>query len=349
MTARSGYLNTTLRWRQTAVELALRPTIFRDGTPCFRRGQRHDRKISIQLRSFSIREIRRQNPNEVIDIASWTADEDFPIYPIGSKPKQLVISPQECSLDFVVPGQGYLFKQALGWQAQQMWCEVIAYELSHLVGVDVPPALVAVDGTNGQTGALIKLFYPYPEASRTTRLAHAADYMQKNFADGKKGRPHALRENLVICRLLGVEEPLRWWARALVFDTLIGNTDRHSENWGFLIEPKGENPRFSLAPLYDNGTSLGYGTSEAKLGEPWTNSRMATYIARGTHDIGWSKNEDGPTPHIALCERFFGANRDLLELAASMLPLRTGRSRRSSTGQRNLMFPSCSHLTGGGL
>lgn len=27
----------------------------------------------------------------------------------------------------------------------------------------------------------------------------------------------------------------RWWAETIAFDAIIGNTDRHSENWGFLI------------------------------------------------------------------------------------------------------------------
>lgn len=223
--------------------------------------------------------------------------------------------------DFLRRGQGYLFKQAAGWQAQQMWCEVIAYELSFVFDVAVPPAFVAIDSTSGQLGALIELFYPYPnpDGTRSRRLVHAADFMQRNFADGKKGRPHALRENLVICRALSAPDPLRWWAKAILFDTLIGNTDRHSENWGFLIEGTQQTRQFSLAPLYDNGTSLGYGTNDAKLANPWDARQMTAYLAKGHHDIGWSRSEDGPTPHLPLCLRFFTANPDLMDIAAAML------------------------------
>lgn len=208
---------------------------------------------------------------------------------------------------------------ASGWQAQQLWCEVIAYELSLVVGVSVPPAFVALDSSSGEPGALIELFYPYPAAMRTVRLAHAADYMHKNFADGKKGRPHALRENLAICRALNAPNPLEWWAKAILFDTLIGNTDRHSENWGFLVEGTQDARQFTLAPLYDNGTSLGYGTTDAKLANPWDARRMAAYLARGHHDIGWSKNEDGPTQHLPFCVRFFTAHPELKGTAATML------------------------------
>ena len=38
----------------------------------------------------------------------------------------------------------------------------------------------------------------------------------------------------------------------MVFDALIGEQDRHEENWGIEIE----NNRYKISPLYDNGCSL---------------------------------------------------------------------------------------------
>lgn len=46
---------------------------------------------------------------------------------------------------------------------------------------------------------------------------------------------------------------------------------------------------------------------------------MASYIGKGRHDIGWSKHEDGPTPHMALCIRFFATYLQLRDLAEVML------------------------------
>ncbi len=40
----------------------------------------------------------------------------------------------------------------------------------------------------------------------------------------------------------------------MIFDMLIGNTDRHQQNWGMIFDKQKEN--FSMAPLYDNGSSL---------------------------------------------------------------------------------------------
>lgn len=276
-------------------------------------------QIKIKVGRGSILHVVRQPVEGVVDISTWAPDEDFPIYPVGSKPKRLVICPADEGAPFLKPGQGYLFKEARDWQSQQIWCEIIAYELSRFLGVDVPPAFAAIDTKAGQVGALIELFYPYPDTAKSTRLIHAADFMQGSFADGKRGRPHALRENLVLCRALKAGDSLSWWAQALIFDALIGNTDRHSENWGFLFQRQADGQSVTLAPLYDNGTSLGYGLRDNKLDPPWDAQRMAMHIQRGTHDCGWSREEDGPTPHLLLCERFFVTYPSMKSVAQKML------------------------------
>jgi hypothetical protein len=248
--------------------------------------------------------LERQPPNAVINVAEWSPDQKFPIFPVGSKPKRAVLCPEKETLPFLRPGHRYLFKAAEGWQAHQLWSEVFAYELSRALGLNVPPALVAVDSRTETAGVLIEFFYGYPGVTETSRLVHAADYMQDHFIDGKKGRPHGLRENLALCRKLGIGNRQLWWGQALVFDALIGNTDRHPENWGFLFTWRDGGSSVSLAPLYDNGTSLGYNLPEAKLATGWDQTRVEAFVARGTHDCGWSHAEDGPAGHVALTARF---------------------------------------------
>ena len=43
----------------------------------------------------------------------------------------------------------------------------------------------------------------------------------------------------------------------LVFDALIGNTDRHHENWGLMVLREGDHPKLHLAPSFDHASSLG--------------------------------------------------------------------------------------------
>lgn len=264
-----------------------------------------------------LRSSSRQPSHNVIDVADWALDEDFPVYPTGSKPKRLLISHVDETFPFVAKRQGYLFKVAQGWQAQQMWSEILAYELSFAFNVKVPPALAAIDSKTGESGALIELFYRYPRP--TARLVHAADYMQDHFTAGKRGRPHAVRENLALCRALKVPDFYEWWAKALLFDSLLGNVDRHPENWGFIFERTAEVNSVGLAPLYDNGTSLGYNILEERLDPPWTSAEMEQFVKKGKHDCGWSHKEDGPMLNIELCRRFFTTFPQYVPMGKEML------------------------------
>lgn len=78
----------------------------------------------------------------------------------------------------------------------------------------------------------------------------------------------------------------QWWVDALLFDALIGNTDRHQDNWGFVFRPDS----IRLSPLFDNGTSLGHERLTEKVAQ-WSNADMDRYIKRGCHHLKWSMDE----------------------------------------------------------
>jgi hypothetical protein len=73
----------------------------------------------------------------------------------------------------------------------------------------------------------------------------------------------------------------------LLFDAMIGNTDRHQENWGIIFTGKkiidGDDP-IRISPLYDNGTSLGIERFPHKTAS-WDNDKILSYIEKGTHHI----------------------------------------------------------------
>ena len=55
---------------------------------------------------------------------------------------------------------------------------------------------------------------------------------------------------------------MRWWINACLFDFIIGNSDRHHENWGVLKTSDG---CYKMAPLFDNGVAFDFHLKECDL------------------------------------------------------------------------------------
>jgi hypothetical protein len=201
----------------------------------------------------------------VVDVSGWLADEDNPVFPVGSQPKTLLICPANPPCEGLIPNHRYLFKTAAGWQAGQLWAEVFASQFAKVVDVDVPRSYIGRDG-KGTLGALVEFFFGYPGEDTPERFVHASDLLQRSLIDKKRGRPHSVKSNVDICRALGIKDARAWWTKVLIFDALIGNTDRHPDNWGVLARVDQVRSRtFRLAPAFDNGTSLGYEQTEQKI------------------------------------------------------------------------------------
>lgn len=246
----------------------------------------------------------RQLPSQIVDVSNWLVDPENPYYPEGKQPKRLLISPNECQFPFLLPRHKYLFKIPSGWQERQVWSELIAYELSRFADLDVPPCFLAIDHVTGEVGVLVEFFYGYA-GERPTRLIPGSDPTHawlKGDYDRKRGRPHSVRQNLTLARAMGIDSPKEWWARAFLFDALIGNVDRHPDNWGFLGRPvAGDNFLFQMAPLFDNGSSLSYGETDNHLARL---TDLDAYIRRGRHHCGWDGTNARGSRHLELCEMF---------------------------------------------
>tara|TARA_R100001132_G_C3271939_1_gene94028 strand:+ start:1202 stop:2155 length:954 start_codon:yes stop_codon:yes gene_type:complete len=246
----------------------------------------------------------RQQSNEIVDVTDWPVDPENPYYPEGKQPKRLLISPGEPSQPFLLPDHKYLFKTPSGWQERQVWSELIAYELSRIVDLDVPPCFLAVDHRTGETGVLVEFFYGYAGEAQM-RFIPGSDpthALLKHGYDRRRGRPHLVRQNLTLSRALGIDRPREWWARAFLFDALIGNVDRHPDNWGFLVRPTaGRNFTSQMAPLFDNGSSLSYGETDEHLGRL---TDLDAYIRRGRHHCGWQGSDSKGARHLELCEMY---------------------------------------------
>ena len=82
-----------------------------------------------------------------------------------------------------------------------------------------------------------------------------------------------------------------------VLDALIGNTDRHHENWGLLRRSEGGGLKGFVAPSFDHATSLGRELLDERRNRFLKENRVGGYAEKGRGAIYWSEEERrGPSP-----------------------------------------------------
>lgn len=242
-----------------------------------------------------------QRPDQIIDIADWAIYGDYEVFPEGARDKSLRISPDPAPHAFCLPGHRYLFKEAIKSAKKpgqprhpdQYWAEVIAFRIGRLMGLTLPPVFVAIDSTRDEPGTINEWFMGYSPDS-DERYSAGGDSMQRLITgyDRHKGHQHNLKTITALSRGLSIKGQLEhdwrnYWGLCLCFDALIGNTDRHQENWGLIWRDNGSTGRFT--PYFDNGTSLGHELQPQKMGRMMRDrNELDAYLNRGQHHMRWS-------------------------------------------------------------
>jgi hypothetical protein len=246
----------------------------------------------------------------VIDVIDWPEDPGHPQYPEGAREKSALFPPAEIPFDFLVPGRRYLFKLSDPRYPEQFWAETIAYIAGSLLGVEVPPAYVAFHSGRQVCGALIEWFFVDGEQS----FVAGGDRLQRLVPeyDRKKGSHHSFQLVHRECARAAQRglhgDWLLYWGQAVLFDALIGNTDRHQDNWGFLAWTESDGTiKERLAPLFDNGTSLGMERHMEHVAT-WDSKKYDAYLKRGCHHMKWTGDDAGRSQHFELVENLVAAH-----------------------------------------
>lgn len=87
-------------------------------------------------------------------------------------------------------------------------------------------------------------FVPFNDVGEST-LDHDKELYQYEYSDIMQ----MLRDN---SKLTEVDETIEGFWEVFIVDALLGNFDRHGANWGFVKR----DDRYSLAPVFDNGSCL---------------------------------------------------------------------------------------------
>ena len=178
------------------------------------------------------------------------------------------------------------------------WAEKIAAEVASAIGVK--HAKVELAELQGKRGSVTESF---ARGGRT--LWHGNQLLERSIVgyNPKKRfqQSHHTLENIwkVMEEIFPSkpEDKKRTIAEYAVLDALIGNTDRHHENWGVLLQRRDDAWKGFVAPSFDHASSLGRELRDQRRNQLLEENRVESYVEKGHGAIYWSGNERrAPSP-----------------------------------------------------
>jgi len=194
-------------------------------------------------------------------------------------------------------------------KAGQHWAEKIAAEIAACL--DIPHAQVELAIFQGKRGSTTKSF-----AQNGQSLFHGNQIMAGHVFDYnpavKYGQSDHTLGNIFLAldkfsSPEGVFKTKIQFAGYLVLDAVIGNTDRHHENWGILLEKAKHGWIGMLAPTFDQASSLGRELLDGGKGkcrqQMLDKKRVGVYAEQARGAIYWNKKDQHGLSPLALVRR----------------------------------------------
>lgn len=259
-----------------------------------------------------------------VDITDWRTSG---VEQLGTKPKHWCEDPD---------GVMWLFKEAT-WNTRadgstypkgDDWSERVGGSVANELGL---PAATVELATNGRAAVVTHGVISRKVLGEQESLIHGNELLAEIGVGGDLPTDRSgYTLNSVQNVLAEVQPPMpgddlsawEWWVGYVVLDALVGNTDRHQENWAVI----GDGNR-RLAPTFDHASSLGFLLDDNdrldRLSTRDENRTVAAYARRAR-----SKFDGRPHP---------------CEVATSALGMCSARARERWVGRvENL--PSIGHL-----
>lgn len=182
----------------------------------------------------------------------------------------------------------------------QHWAEKIAAEIAQALGV--AHARVELAEFRGQRGSISESF-----VRGNAELVHGNQILARTVEGydrtAKFGQSDHSFESIwtsldrVFRERAATEKHRTAFAGYVVLDAVIGNTDRHHENWGLIRHRVKDKWRGGLAPSFDHASSLGRELLDRKRALLLNEQRVGGYSEKGRGGIYWSGDARyGPSP-----------------------------------------------------
>jgi hypothetical protein len=193
--------------------------------------------------------------SQLFDISDWTEQRWWNTG--GTRNKKIYLNPEDNSL--------YYFKQSLKKENKdykyEFWSEIISSQIGALCEFDILEYHLAVRNTDA--GCLSKSMID----SENEELIEGGKYIQAydnrfNPDDRKLRNQYDFELIINTLKEFLLEDHYKDIAEVLVFDALIGNSDRHQENWAFITEHSSFSKSLSLIENDQASPQNGSGTEQ---------------------------------------------------------------------------------------
>lgn len=201
-------------------------------------------------------------------------------------------------------GSRALFKEGRPGTGEN-WAEKVSCEIARLLGLPHAEYELAVCG--GRLGVSSPSIVPKQGRLILGNEALARVIPNYDPAATYRDSQHTLRRVVAVLRSALVQTPLGWtcpeevtdaagvFTGYLLLDALVGNQDRHHENWGLVFTQEGG---LTLAPTFDHASSLGRNETdanrEARLQTRDAGRSVAHYASRARSGLYGAKTSKHP-------------------------------------------------------
>lgn len=250
------------------------------------------------------------------------------LYPVVTVQPEWVLGPEEMGSKtkfwYNDPQEGdanWLFKHPKP-KTGEHWAEKIAEQVADVL--QMAYAKVELAEFQGQPGSVSKSF-----TSETEELRHGNEVLEqvvpgydpnKKFHQSSHTADNIFRSmDETFISPDAARQAKIDIAGHLVLDALIGNTDRHHENWGILQHLAGDQWKGAVAPSFDHASSLGRELLDERRDRLLAEENIGKYVERGRGGIYWSEDEKRAPSPLELVRRAVQSHPDLFRPALENL------------------------------
>jgi hypothetical protein len=218
----------------------------------------------------------------VLDVTLWQEDKEE--YGQGEREKVWLINPENgklAMLKFPREDRG------------EHWAEKLCYEFSTVL--KFPRAVVDLAERSGRIGSLSHFF-----VDKEGGFSHydGGKYFPSDY-DRQTNKGYNFQLIRDVLNRFPEYNLIDGILQIMVFDALVGQGDRHQDNWG--ISRSETEDKMFISPMYDNSACLGRDQTDQKaLALTESNEALLAFVNRSKSKIGW--NETRNAKHFVLID-----------------------------------------------